>query len=60
MPQPFDADTFWRRALDGTDPTFGRFRSIFKRIPSPPRCKTCASPFGGVGGPLMRVIGKSP
>jgi len=60
MPQDSDADTFWRRALDGTDPTFGRFRSILKRIPSAPRCKTCASPFAGVGGPLMRLIGKSP
>lgn len=60
MPPPVDADTFWRRALDGTDPNFGRFRSIFKRIPSAPRCKTCASPFAGAGGPVMRLIGKSP
>jgi adenylate cyclase len=60
MPQPFDVETFWRRSLDGTDPRFGQFRAFFKRIPSSPRCKTCASPFGGVGGPVMRLIGKSP
>jgi adenylate cyclase len=33
-------------------------RRIFARIPSGPRCKTCAAPFGGVGRRAMRVIGK--
>ncbi|HYN69260.1 MAG TPA: adenylate/guanylate cyclase domain-containing protein [Candidatus Eisenbacteria bacterium] len=60
MPQPFDVETYWRRSLDGTDPRFGRFRAFFKRIPSGPRCKTCASPFSGPGGRVMRLIGKSP
>jgi len=60
VPQDFDADAFWRRALDGTDPRFGRFRAIFKRIPSAPRCKTCASPFAGAGGSVMRLLGKAP
>jgi adenylate cyclase len=33
-------------------------RGVFSRIPSQPRCQLCAAPFGGVGKPIMQVIGK--
>jgi adenylate cyclase len=53
-------EEFWRDYLSHPDSlqTFGRH--VFSRIPSSPRCQLCASPFGGVGGPLMRLIGKAP
>ncbi|MGQ0608790.1 MAG: adenylate/guanylate cyclase domain-containing protein [Chloroflexota bacterium] len=34
-----------------------RLRRFWRSIPSAPRCKLCHRPFGGVGGPIMRVIG---
>ncbi len=51
---------FWREYLTRGASSERRVRRIFKRIPSEPRCKLCAAPFGGVGAPLMRMIGKSP
>ena len=33
-------------------------RVVFKHIPSGPRCRLCAAPFGGVGGPMMRALGR--
>jgi adenylate cyclase len=35
-------------------------RRFFRTLPADPRCKLCASPFGGVGGVAMRAIGKGP
>jgi len=52
-------DEAWRAVLLGTDPRFRR-RMLLKFLPSPPRCKICAAPFRGAGGPLMRLIGKEP
>jgi adenylate cyclase len=34
-----------------------RLRRFWRSIPSPPRCKLCHRPFGGIGGPVMRLIG---
>jgi adenylate cyclase len=31
-----------------------RFRQLFNRLPSNPRCKACYYPFQGVGGAIMR------
>ena len=33
-------------------------RRFLRHLPSDPRCKLCAAPFGGVGGALMRLVGK--
>jgi adenylate cyclase len=49
-----------REALIGIAPGMRYGRRFFRAIPSNPRCKLCASPFGGLGGQVMRVIGKSP
>jgi adenylate cyclase len=53
-------DEQWRQILTGADPGLRRFRNVLRRLPSSPRCKQCNSPFGGVGGPLMRMLGKEP
>ena len=51
----------WRDLLSGAaKPVLQRYRHIFRRIPSQPRCKVCNAPFGGAGGTLMRVIGREP
>ena len=33
---------------------------IFKHLPSEPRCKTCHSPFGGIGGTIVGRFGFKP
>jgi adenylate cyclase len=53
-------DAAWRDILTGTDPGLKQVRRIFSRIPSNPRCKMCASPFGGVGGGVMRLFWHAP
>ncbi len=35
-----------------------RLRRMWRAIPSAPRCKMCHSPFGGPGGPILKMIGK--
>lgn len=59
-PAPADPYTeqYWRDFLTKGDPRERRLRRVFKHIPHGPRCQICAVPFGGVGAPLMRVIGK--
>ena len=47
----------WRRLLLGTDPSVIRLRRRHRRIPSPPRCKMCAAPFGPPGGWVLRYLG---
>ena len=32
-------------------------RRLFRYLPSPPRCKVCHNPFGGVGGKLVGLLG---
>jgi adenylate cyclase len=36
---------------------FRRIRRIHSRIPSAPRCKLCAAPFGGIGSVFMPLLG---
>lgn len=47
----------WRDTLLGIHPELVRMRRVFRHIPSDPRCKMCLSPQGGIGGPLMSVLG---
>ncbi len=53
-------EEFWRDFLTNGDSRDRKLRGIYRRIPHEPRCKVCAAPFSGVGGPLMRMIGKRP
>jgi adenylate cyclase len=60
-PQPNGSrEDLWRSVLEGRDPRLRRFRSFYKLLPSPPRCKFCNAPFHGPLGPFMRLIHKEP
>ena len=51
-------EAFWREFLTRGDAMERRVRSVFRRLPSGPRCMLCAAPFEGAAAPLMRMIGK--
>jgi adenylate cyclase len=51
-------DSFWRDYLTQGHPAERAARKFFIRLPAEPRCSICAAPFGGIGGPMMRLIGK--
>jgi adenylate cyclase len=46
-----------RSALMGENARLLRRRRVFRRLPSPPRCKLCAVPFAGIGGLVLRHVG---
>ena len=52
------SEEFWRDYLTNGDPRERSMRKFYARIPSSPRCKACAAPFGGFGKHAMRVIGR--
>ncbi|MBI2776186.1 MAG: adenylate/guanylate cyclase domain-containing protein [Chloroflexi bacterium] len=54
------ASAQWRALLTGEDPSLLKVRSLWKRVPSAPRCKVCASPFHGVGGAAARLMWHGP
>ncbi len=60
--RPPDAlsEAFWHDYLTHGSPLEHYGRVVFKRLPADPRCRICAAPFAGAGGPLMRLIGKRP
>jgi adenylate cyclase len=51
---------FWRDYLEKGEPYIRIGRKVFSAIPSDPRCRLCTAPFGGVGAPFMRVMGRRP
>jgi adenylate cyclase len=53
-PQP--SDELWRQILL-ENPRAQRNRRRHRRIPSAPRCKSCAAPFGGLGALIMPLLG---
>ena len=57
-PEAAGSGEIWRAILMGTDPVYARTRRFMQRVPGHPRCKMCAAPFGGLGGPLMRLMGR--
>jgi adenylate cyclase len=58
-PEPGNEEV-WKAILLGTDPSYGRLRSMLRHLPSEPRCKMCAAPFQGPGRALMRFVGRVP
>lgn len=50
----------WRAILTAEDPSLRRFRSLFRYLPTDPRCNFCNAPFHGAGAPLMNFIGRTP
>jgi len=53
-------DDIWRRVLAGTQWHMRVGRRLMRHLPTEPRCKLCAAPFGGLGSVLMRLVGKGP
>jgi adenylate cyclase len=51
-------EAFWRDYLTRGMSLERRMRIVFNRIPTDPRCRLCAAPFAGVGGPFMRAMGR--
>jgi adenylate cyclase len=51
-------EELWRGLLLGTNPVYARTRARMKHIPSAPRCKMCAAPFGAPGSWLIRLQGR--
>ncbi len=47
----------WREALMGEVRGLQRTRSLMKHLPSEPRCKLCAAPFGRPGSVILRPFG---
>jgi adenylate cyclase len=58
MPATDRNEEFWTEYLSHPDSLMAIGRRFFSRIPADPRCRLCAAPFKGVGGPAMRLIGK--
>jgi adenylate cyclase len=50
----------WRQVLTGEDPHLPQLRRIWHLLPSSPRCKLCAAPFGGIGRVATRVLMHGP
>jgi adenylate cyclase len=55
-PQPTDEEA-WREVLTGTVGGLHRVRRVMGLIPSDPRCKLCAAPFGRPGSVLVSLLG---
>jgi adenylate cyclase len=51
-------EEFWREFLTRGDSRERQARRLFKHLPTEPRCKMCAAPFAGMGGRVMRLIGR--
>jgi adenylate cyclase len=47
----------WRELLLGKWEPMEAMRRTFRRLPSEPRCKLCAAPFGGIGGRIVPFFG---
>jgi adenylate cyclase len=46
-----------RAVLTGENRGLIGFRRAFRHVPTSPRCKLCAAPFGGAGGAVLRHFG---
>jgi adenylate cyclase len=64
--QPVDGQTAWAQMLwyayltgdnSQLDTKVKVIRQVFKRLPSPPRCKVCNAPFTGIGGAIVKPFG---
>lgn len=55
-----EVQALWRAMLLGQYTPLRWGRALFRRLPSDPRCILCLSPFGGVGGVLMRFMRRRP
>ena len=49
-----DNEEEWRSLLTGEHRGLQAMRRRFHNLPSPPRCKMCLAPFGGIGGFVLK------
>jgi adenylate cyclase len=49
-------DEMWFELLTEGNTRIRRYRPIFGRLPSNPRCANCHRPFAGIGGALLRAV----
>jgi adenylate cyclase len=59
-PTPDATTEQWRRMLTGEEPGIAEMRRRWNKVPSSPRCKMCAAPFGGLGRVATRLIMHGP
>jgi adenylate cyclase len=52
-----EADKYWHGLLAGEGSGLTPVGKVFRRIPSPPRCKLCQAPFNGPFAPVFRLVG---
>lgn len=53
-------EELWRTIFAEGHPSLRSFQRFHLRLPSPPRCRLCFAPFGGIGSLLMTLKGKAP
>ena len=58
MPTDPTVEEQWYKMLTDGEPINRHLYHLYGLLPSDPRCKLCAAPFKGVGGMLMRLIGR--
>ncbi|MBI2168253.1 MAG: adenylate/guanylate cyclase domain-containing protein [Actinobacteria bacterium] len=56
----FEESEAWRETLVEGHRKTRIARSVFGKVPSAPRCKICANPFGGFGGKVFALAGFRP
>jgi adenylate cyclase len=57
--QYYQVDTveeMWAKLLTEGNTRIRRYRPIYSRLPSNPRCANCHRPFAGIGGALLRRL----
>jgi adenylate cyclase len=59
-PQSGEFDERWRKLLSGDPSALPGLSRWFRRLPSPPRCKSCGVPFAGPYVPLLKALGFRP
>lgn len=57
-PNPTPEEEDWYQMLTEGEPINRHLYHVYGLLPSDPRCKLCAAPFKGVGGVLMRLLGR--
>ena len=58
MPTEPTSEEQWYKMLTEGESINRHLYHLYGLLPSDPRCKLCAAPFKGIGGVLMRLIGR--
>jgi len=58
MPTEPTVEEQWYKMLTEGEPISRHLYHLYGLLPSDPRCNLCAAPFKGIGGALMRLIGR--